>query len=93
MERKGLLPQRTSPKASQWNVKGLCRLEMSKVTWNQTRSTILPNQATCKSLKRLANPWDLMITHKSRLKQHAYKLIIHVKSRYLNTLIQNRRNK
>ena len=53
MERKGLLPQRTSPKASQWNVEGLCRLEMSRVVRSQTRSTILPNQGTCKSLKDL----------------------------------------
>ena len=53
MERKGLLPQRTSPKASQWNVEGLCRLEMLKVMWSQTRSTIISNQAIFKSLKDL----------------------------------------
>ena len=48
MERKGLLLQRANPKASYWDPEGLCRLEMSKVMWSQTRSTILRNQETCK---------------------------------------------
>ena len=53
MERKSLLPQRDSQEALQWDAEGLCRLEMLKVMWIQTRSTILPKQATYKSIKDL----------------------------------------